>query len=297
MRKPESAVSGRPRPDATAGAAPNPGRIPSRRRGRKDSAAAGTASLVFLLCALSVSSPGPEKAAVLHLIGDSTMADKPNPDQNPEQGWGQALSRFFSDTVLIRNHAVNGRSTKSFIREGRWDSVLAAIKPGDYLFIQFGHNDEKSYDSSRYAEPRTVFRANLIRFVSESRSKGAIPVLFTPIVRRKFDDSDALVDTHGEYPDAVRRVAEERSVPLVDLERASADLVRSLGPEASKSLYLWIRPGASPMFPDGKQDDTHFSRAGAMEMARLAVDGLKENNLDIVRFLKTGFPDDREKGK
>jgi lysophospholipase L1-like esterase len=297
MRAPGSAVSGGPRPKSTAGAPTPPGRLPFRRNGRRDLFAAGAAAFAFLLSTLALSSPDSENTVVLHLIGDSTMAEKPNPDRNPEQGWGQALSRFFTDTVLIRNHAVNGRSTKSFIREGRWDAVLAAIKPGDYLFIQFGHNDEKSYDSSRYAEPRTAFRGNLVRFVSESRAKGAIPVLFTPIVRRKFDDSGALIDTHGGYPDAVRRVAEEWSVPLVDLERRSADLVRSLGPEASKSLYLWIRPGVSPMFPDGKQDDTHFSRAGATEMARLAVEGLKENHLGIIRFLKTGFPDDSEKGE
>jgi lysophospholipase L1-like esterase len=240
--------------------------------------------LAVMIPVLAVHGSG--KRIVIHLIGDSTMADKPNPEKNPERGWGQALPAFFDGRVLIRNHAVNGRSSKSFLKEGRWDSVKVALQKGDYVFIQFGHNDGKTTDSTRYTNPYTGYRRNLIRYVREAREKGAVPVLFTPIVRRNFNSSGVLEDTHGAYPHVMREVAEELKAPLVDLQLKSEDLVLSLGPEKSKELYLWVNPGAYEMFPDGKQDNTHFTEKGAIEMARLAVEGLKELDLDIVKYLK-----------
>jgi lysophospholipase L1-like esterase len=229
---------------------------------------------------------GSGKRIAIHMIGDSTMADKPNPERNPERGWGQVLAGFFDDRVLIRNHAVNGRSTKSFIKEGRWDSVRVELKEGDYVFIQFGHNDAKTTDSTRYTNPYTGYRRNLIRYVNESREKGAVPVLFTPITRRNYNPSGVLEDTHGAYSHVMREVAEELKVPLVDLQLKSEDLVLSLGPERSKELYLWVSPGVYEMFPDGKQDNTHFTEKGATEMARMAVEGLKELDLKLVKYLK-----------
>ncbi|MBN2202511.1 rhamnogalacturonan acetylesterase [bacterium] len=233
---------------------------------------------------LVVLASGP--GAVIHMIGDSTMADKPDPERNPERGWGQVLSSFFTDGVSVRNHAVNGRSTKSFIREGRWDSVRVQLKKGDCVFIQFGHNDAKITDSTRYTNPYTGYRRNLIRFVKESRAKGAIPVLFSPIVRRKFNEQGVLEDAHGPYPFIMRDVARELKVPFVDMQLMSEDLVLSLGPERSKELYLWVSPGEYEMYPEGKQDNTHFTEKGATEMAKLAVYGLKELDLDIVKCLK-----------
>jgi lysophospholipase L1-like esterase len=228
---------------------------------------------------------GSGKRITIHMIGDSTMANKPNPEKNPERGWGQALPSFFSDRVEVRNHAVNGRSTRSFIREGRWDSVRVELKKGDYVFIQFGHNDGKTTDSTRYTNPYTGYRRNLIRYVNESRDKGAIPVLFTPITRRNFNPSGVLEDTHGAYPHVMREVAKELKVPLVDLQLKSEDLVLSLGPEKSKELYLWVSPGAYEIYPEGKQDNTHFTEKGATEMAKLAVEGLKELKIDIIKYL------------
>ncbi len=152
--------------------------------------------IVFLFTAFF---RGHEEVKV-YMIGDSTMADKPLAD-NPERGWGQLFPAYFNDKVLIENHAVNGRSTKSFIDQGRWKEVYNKLNKGDYVFIQFGHNDEKKQDTSRYAAPHGAYKDNLIKFVSESRDRGAIPILLTPINRRKFDESGKLVDTHGDYPE------------------------------------------------------------------------------------------------
>ena len=218
------------------------------------------------------------------LIGDSTMSDKPNPEINPERGWGQMLPLFFKENVIIKNFAVNGRSTKSFIDEGRWDSVASEIQKGDYVFIQFGHNDQKIKDSLRFTNPLTAYRYNLMKFVNETRKKGGIPVLFSPIVRRKFNEFGVLIDTHGLYPLVMRQVATELSVPFIDLQFKSENLVLSTGQEKSKEIYLWIESGQNPMYPEGKQDNTHFSVKGATEIAKLAIEGLKENRLALTNF-------------
>jgi lysophospholipase L1-like esterase len=220
------------------------------------------------------------------LIGDSTMADKPDPDRNPERGWGQALPQFVDVAVTVRNFAVNGRSTRSFIDEGRWNTVRQLLASGDYVFIQFGHNDEKTEDSLRYTNPYTAYRRNLDRFVTESRAQGAVPVLFSPIVRRKFNVNGVLEDTHGAYPLVARDVARDLHVPFVDLQMLTEDLVRSAGPEGSKALYVWLARGQSAMYPDGRQDDTHLSVAGASAVARLAADALRDSGLPIAQLLR-----------
>jgi lysophospholipase L1-like esterase len=229
--------------------------------------------------------PLPAPPTHVYLIGDSTMADKPTPDVNPERGWGQLLPRFFDDRVSVRNYAVNGRSTKSFIDEGRWATVLGKLAPGDYVFIEFGHNDEKREDSTRYAAPRTAYRKNLERFVNDARAKQAIPILFTPIVRRKFDARGVLEDTHGEYPAVVREVARDMHVSLVDLLAMTDTLVRRAGPDDSKRLYIWVAPGESKMYPDGRQDDTHLSVAGATAVAKGAARALKTTAGPLGRFV------------
>lgn len=223
----------------------------------------------------------------IHMIGDSTMANKPNPDKNPERGWGQMLGVFFDENVSIKNAARNGRSTKSFIDEGLWDTVLKEVKKGDYVFIQFGHNDQKNQDPKRYTNPYTGYRRNLVKYVTETRSKGGVPVLFSSIVRRNFNEFGVLEDTHGVYPFIVRDVADKLNVPFVDLQLKSEDLVLSLGQEKSKELYMWIDPGKYEMYPEGRQDNTHFTEKGATEMSRLAVEGLKENKLEITVYLKS----------
>jgi lysophospholipase L1-like esterase len=219
------------------------------------------------------------------MIGDSTMADK-DPKAEPERGWGQALPSFFDDTVKVSNHAVNGRSSKSFLDEGRWQTVLNSLLTGDYVIIQFGHNDEKS-DATRHTDPYTTYKNNLEKFVTDTRAKGAFPIFCTSIVRRKFDEKGVLVDTHGEYPDAVRQAAKELKVPLLDLQLRTKTLVSELGPEKSKSLFLYAPPGAYPNRPDGVQDDTHLNPEGAAAVARMAAEEMKALKLPLADHLKS----------
>lgn len=211
---------------------------------------------------------GDRKSFTIYTIGDSTMADKA-PEAFPETGWCQGLSSYFGPGVTVRNHAVNGRSTKSFIDEGRWKAVADSLKPGDYVFIQFGHNDEKDYDTTRYTTPFGSYKANLVRFVNETRSRGATPVLFTSIVRRNFNDEGILVATHGDYPAAVRMVADSLNVAFIDHEKLTGDWVISLGDEASREYFVWTSP--DDHYPEGRRDNTHLSQKGADAVARLAL--------------------------
>ena len=212
------------------------------------------------------------------LAGDSTMAQK-QADKRPETGWGEALQPCFDSTeVRIANRAMNGRSTRSFVAEGRWKAIVDSLHAGDYVFIQFGHNDEKA-GTDRYASPDD-YRRNLTRFVDDVRGKGAHPVLFTPVVRRKFEGA-RLVDTHGEYPEAARMAARERKAELVDMTRASAELVERLGPDSSRALWLHLEPGANPNYPTGVHDDTHFNPRGAEQMAGLAIDAIRALRLGL----------------
>ncbi len=220
----------------------------------------------------------------VHLIGDSTMANKPL--DLPERGWGMALPAFFTDPTMIHNHALNGRSTKSFIDEHHWAKVLEELKPGDYVIIQFAHNDEKKEDPKRYTDPATTFRDNLRRYIHETRAKGANPILATPVCRRKFDATGKLESTHDGYPDAMRAVAAEEKVPLLELERATAQWLQSVGDEPSKQFFMWIPPGKYPKLPKGRKDDTHFVEAGATHVAGLAAAEIRRLNLPLAKWLR-----------
>lgn len=235
-----------------------------------------------------------DKTVTVFMIGDSTMANKSLTDGNLERGWGHVLGSFFSEDVVVDNHAVNGRSSKSFIDEGRWDAVLSRIRKGDYVFIQFGHNDEKP-KADRHTDPGTTFDANLERFVREARAKGATPVLFNAIVRRNFADNknavteddfrravsantlpegDTLVDTHGAYLDSPRNVASRLGVVFIDANKISHDIVEGLGREGSKQLFMWIGPKVSEACPNGRQDNTHLNVYGAHVMASAFIDAV-----------------------
>jgi lysophospholipase L1-like esterase len=211
----------------------------------------------------------------VYCIGDSTMANKKDPDQNPEHGWAQVLQPFFKENIVIENKAVNGRSTKSFINENRWDSIYKKLKKGDYVLIQFGHNDEKIEDPNRYTNPHTSYRYNLIRFVNETREKGAFPILLTSIARRNFNEKGVLVPTHGDYPLETRLVAQEYKVPFIDLEYHTELLEQSYGPEKSKQLHLHFKAGEVPYYKEDKNDDTHLSLKGASEIAQIFINKIK----------------------
>ncbi len=204
-----------------------------------------------------------QQKPTLFLIGDSTMANKENPDKNPEHGWGQMLPLLMTSGIEIQNHATNGRSSKSFRTEGRWDKVMKQLKKGDFIIIQFGHNDQKINDSARFTNPYTQYRANLERYVNETRAKGAYPILMTSIVRRNFNENGVLVDTHKEYPLVVRMVGNDLKVPMVDLQLLTEQMEISYGPESSKKLHLHFKKGEVDYYPEGKDDDTHLSKLGA----------------------------------
>lgn len=222
----------------------------------------------------------------LYCIGDSTMANKKDPEKNPEHGWAQVLQPFFKENVTVINKAVNGRSTRSFINEKRWDSIYNKLQKGDYVFIEFGHNDQKIEDSTRYTNPHTAYRYNLIRFVKESREKGAIPVLLTSISRRNFNEKGVLVPTHGEYPLEVRLVAQQLNVPFIDLEYYTELLEQSYGPEKSKQLHLHFKAGENTFYDKDKADDTHLSLLGATNIAQIVINQIKESKEPLLKVLR-----------
>src|SRR5215831_2126564 len=239
---------------------------------------------LFVLLFVSWSAYG-QQLVTIHLAGDSTMAEK-LAEKRPETGWGEPLQFFFQDNQIeIRNYAKNGRSTRTFISEGLWDDLLSQVKPGDYVFIQFGHNDESKEKFDRYTPPED-FRNNLVRFIDDVRGKKAFPVLLTPLMRRRFDGDGKLVDTHGEYPGIVRSVAAEYKTPLIDMHRMSAEILQRFGADGSKALFLQLKPQENPNYPNGIEDNTHFSPLGAQMMAELAVRGIREAALPLASLLK-----------
>ncbi|GHB45683.1 hypothetical protein GCM10010306_044210 [Streptomyces umbrinus] len=217
---------------------------------------------------LAVAATGPAAAAspqgrprerTLYIAGDSTAAQK-YADAAPETGWGMTLPFFLRERLAVANHAVNGRSSKSFIDEGRLDVILAAIRPGDLLLIQFGHNDSKVADPTRYTEPWTTYQDYLRQYVDGARARGARPVLATSVERRKFDADGNAVGTHGEYPAAVRALSAEEGVALLDIQALSIALWQRLGVEETKKYFNWTAT---------EQDNTHFNPPGAIAVARM----------------------------
>lgn len=242
-------------------------------------------SLYFLalIMILILSFKGPEKVNIW-IIGDSTAANK-KAEVAPETGWGMVLQDFFNEGVKVHNHAVNGRSSKSFLSEGRWKSVCDSLQKNDYVIIQFGHNDEKP-DSVRHTDPFTTYKKTLKLYIDEARSKEAIPIVCSPIVRRHFDSAGNLKDTHGDYIKAAREIAGETQTLFIDMEAKTRKLVAESGPEKSKSLFLFCKPGEYINRPNGVQDSTHLNSYGAHLVAGLFVDGVKELKLPLISFLK-----------
>jgi lysophospholipase L1-like esterase len=252
--------------------------------------------IFYVLCLLLVpalTAAGKEPVTV-HLAGDSTMAEK-RPEKRPETGWGEMLQKHFrGDRVRVRNHAKNGRSTRLFVEQNLWQGLLDALREGDYVFIQFGHNDGAKDKPDRYTPPED-YRANLVRFVRDVRKRKATPVLFTPVMRRKFTKEGVFVDQHGVYPDVVREVAAELKVSLIDMHRTSERALVAFGPEESRKLFLQLKPGEHPNYPKGVEDNTHFIPRGAEVMAGLAVEGIRESGLGLAKhLLKAGAS---QKGK
>jgi lysophospholipase L1-like esterase len=223
-----------------------------------------------------------EKQTTLYIIGDSTAANK-KAEKYPETGWGMELQAFFRDEVKVDNRALNGRSTKSFRAENQWKPILDQLKPGDYVFIQFGHNDEK-IDKPDIGVSLQEFKTNLVRYVNETRSKKALPVLLTPISRRHFVN-EVLIDTHGDYPKVTRAVADSLKVPLLDMLTKTTQLLNHLGDSGSIKLFLHVDSG-HVNYPNGKKDDTHLNVYGAKQVALLVVEAIKQQELGLIQHLK-----------
>jgi lysophospholipase L1-like esterase len=241
--------------------------------------------IAMISLGLGISAAAQSRPVTIFLAGDSTMAPKLL-EKRPETGWGEMLaSRFKEGKVRIENRAMNGRSTKTFISEGRWQAIVDDMKKGDYVFLQFGHNDQSKEKGERYTPPED-YRKNLARFVADVRAKGGHPVLLTPVMRRRFDKDGKFYDTHGEYPDIVRSVTKELGVYLIDMHRSSETVIVRYGVEGSKRLFLHLNPGENGNYPNGIADNTHFSVMGADEMAKLVVEEIREAKIGLRKYLK-----------
>lgn len=225
-----------------------------------------------------------DKRPTLYVIGDSTSAAYP-PKRHPLHGWAQVLQDHFDPARLrVDDRAKGGRSSKSFYEEGSWTPIREALRPGDWVFIQFAHNDEKEDDPNRFTDPATTFPEHLRRYVQETRAASARPVLLTPINRNRWASPRTMEDTHGDYPEATRKLAKELGVPLIDLHKLTRKRFTRLGPEKSAKLFLNLAPGEHPNYPEGKEDNTHLQESGAREVSALAVKGIKR--LPLRAYLK-----------
>lgn len=219
------------------------------------------------------------------LIGDSTVCNYPRRSY-PQMGWGQMLHRYCQADVKIENHASGGRSTKSFLAEKRWAKVLEGMKEGDFLMIQFGHNDQKENKPAVYAPADTLYQELLIKFITEAREKGVSTVLVTSICRRDFDKEGKINNSLGKYPEAMKAVAQKMGVPIIDLNAISLQKFNSLGPEKTKKIFLHLDPEKYKNFPKGSTDNSHFHRNGAIVIAGWIVAEAKKQNIAICKLLK-----------
>jgi len=226
------------------------------------------------------------RQTTIFMAGDSTMSIKET-KAYPETGWGMPFVYFFDSSIAIVNKAKNGRSTRTFISEGLWASIIENVKPGDYVFIEFGHNDESKEKVDRYTTPEE-YKANLTKFVTETRNKKGFPILLTPVSRRKFDANGTALETHEVYSPLVREVAKEQNVPLIDMDEKSKELLQQMGPENSKLLFNKLAPGEHPNYPDGVDDNTHFNELGARRMAELVLQSLKDMKIGLANHLTAG---------
>ncbi|MBR6642440.1 MAG: rhamnogalacturonan acetylesterase [Lachnospiraceae bacterium] len=211
----------------------------------------------------------------IYYAADSIVAQK-NIYTYPETGIGQMLPLYLKRNIFVQNHAENGRSTKSFLDESRLAAIEKDICAGDFLFIQFGHNDEKIADPNRYSEAFGTYQSNLEKFITVARNHKSYPVLLTPLCRRRFDENGVLQDTHGDYPEAMRQLAKRLEVPLIDLCTLSFDEVSKTGDEESKKWFMNFPAGVYPNYPEGKEDNTHLRPEGALFFAGIIAKELRK---------------------
>ncbi len=241
------------------------------------------AKLVLLLAIPAMAFLLPQKKkTTIFLAGDSTMAIKET-KAFPEHGWGMPFVYFWDSTLTVVNKAKNGRSTSSFQAEGLWQSIVNESGEGDYVFIQFGHNDEVPTKKTYTTE--TEFKVNLKKFVQETREKKATPVLITPVARRKFSADGKIEGTHDVYAQIVRDVANEEKVFLIDLDKQAQQLYQQMGVEHSKLLFVQLQPGEHPNYPKGKEDNTHFNELGARLIAQIVLKEIRNGLPELVTHI------------
>ncbi|RYX81070.1 rhamnogalacturonan acetylesterase [bacterium] len=229
----------------------------------------------------SVSIARNDTAPTIFLAGDSTVCDQ---DAEPWAGWGQMLPSFFQPGIAIANHAQSGRALKSFQWEGRLGAILKEMKAGDYLFVQFTHNDQKQ--GAAHVEPFTTFNDELGVYIKAARDKGATPILVTSMHRRFFDADGHIENTLGDYPESMRQKAKDAGVALLDLNAQSRVLYEAWGPEKSKSAFVWFPAHTFPKQEQPLKDNTHFTNYGAYELARCVVAEILKSDVDFKRYLR-----------
>jgi len=244
--------------------------------------------LITAIILLTAFALPPKNKIKVFIAGDSTAANK-EVKAYPETGWGMPFAYFFDSTVTVDNRAKNGRSTRTFISEGLWQKLIDDVHEGDYVLIQFGHNDESKEKTDRYTTP-DEYKANLARFITETRNKKATPVLMTPVSRRQFDSTGHVKETHKVYSVLAREVARQYNVPFFDLDEKSRELLQKFGPENSKLLFLQLEPGEHPNYPDGRNDNTHFNELGARKIAQLILGAIKELKLELAERIRPPLP-------
>ena len=240
---------------------------------------------VFLILVITIMLFSFQKKTIkLFMAGDSTMSIK-KVEKYPETGWGMPFAKMFNETVQVENRAANGRSTRTFISEGKWKAIVDEAAEGDYVMIQFGHNDESKEKEDRYTSPED-YKKNLELFVNEVRSKKAIPILLTPIVRRRFDKEGKFYDVHGVYPNLVREVAHEKQVLLLDLQKSTEAYLTKIGKDESKKMFLQLDSAQHINYPKGVKDDTHLNEYGAQVVAQMVMEELEKLNTELTKRKK-----------
>ncbi len=237
------------------------------------------AAVLIIVCSFSFP---PKKKIKLWMIGDSTMCLY-EPGRAPIAGWGMPFVYFFDSSVKMDNRARGGRSTRTFLSEGRWQPIADSMQEGDYVFMQFGHNDEAKEEKykDRYT-PVPDYKKNLIKFITETRAKKAIPVLVTPVSRMRFDAAGKQQETHKEYTDAVHEIGRSLKVPVIDLDLKSRELYQQMGPQNTKLLFMQLDSMQHPNYPSGQKDNTHFNDFGARMIAQLVLKEIRLLNLELV---------------
>jgi lysophospholipase L1-like esterase len=238
------------------------------------------AFIISFFALIAFALPGKKKIKVW-LIGDSTLCQYET-NRAPLTGWGMPFAIFFDSTVQIDNRAKGGRSTRTFISENRWQPIADSLQEGDYVLMQFGHNDEAKEEKykDRYT-PVPDYKTNLIKFITETRAKKAIPVLITPVTRMRFDKDGKIQETHIEYSAAVWEIGKAYNAPVIDLDSKSRDLLQKFGPEYSKMLFMQLDSLEHPNYPAGQKDNTHFNEFGARRMAELVLAEIRNLKLEL----------------